>query len=310
MTAEPAPTKEAPTEDRRLTARGEERRRQIVEVATRLFAKDGYHPTSVADVVEAVGVGKGVFYWYFPSKEALLAEILRSRRRRPAAGSSATPSPASTTPSSSMERGIRTGMEWMADHRDLVTLIRFAATEERFTEGLRKGEDIAAADAAAPLARAIDEGRIPEADPDLLARSVVGVTQHLCASLIHADPDSDPTPVIDAAVRFCMGGILGAPSPSAAPELEAHPLAPERRRWRRRPGAPDRRAVGKHHDEAPAGGGFAPDGHLAVPLDRDAHLRRGRGRWRGAGIRRRRRAGRRRPRRTRWAGRPAVRPRR
>ena len=47
---------------------------------------------------------------------------------------------------------------------------------------------------------------------ELLARSVVGVTQHLCASLIHADPDSDPSPVIDAAVRFCMGGILGAPA--------------------------------------------------------------------------------------------------
>lgn len=201
------------SEDRRLTARGEERRRQIVEVATRLFAKDGYHPTSVADVVEAVGVGKGVFYWYFPSKEALLTEILRdgqrSRRRAQRDAIAGTDDPVEQ-----MERGIRSGMEWMAAHRDLVTLIRFAATEERFTAGLRKGEDVATADAAAPLRRAIDAGLIPEADPDLLARSVVGVTQHLCASLIHADPDSDPTPVIDAAVRFCMGGIL---SPTTDP---------------------------------------------------------------------------------------------
>jgi AcrR family transcriptional regulator len=208
-------TEAAPTDDRRLTARGEERRRQIIEVATRLFAKDGYHPTSVADVVEAVGVGKGVFYWYFPSKEALLAEILRSgqkSRRRVQRDAIA----GIDDPVEQMERGIRAGMEWMADHRDLVNLIRFATTEERFTEGLRKGEDIAAADAAAPLRRAIEEGRIPEADPDLLARAVVGVTQHLCASLIHADPDSDPSPIIDATVRFCMGGILGAPSTAGA----------------------------------------------------------------------------------------------
>lgn len=206
---------EVEAEDRRLTARGAERRRQIVEVATRLFAKDGYHPTSVADVVEAVGVGKGVFYWYFPSKEALLTEILRSgqkdRRRAQRDAIAGTEDPVEQ-----MERGIRAGMEWMAAHRDLVTLIRFAATEERFTEGLRKGEDVAASDAAAPLRRAIEEGRIPAADADLLARSVVGVTQHLCASLIHADPDADPTPVIDAAVRFCMGGISGAPEPSPA----------------------------------------------------------------------------------------------
>ncbi len=208
-------TEAAPSDDRRLTARGEERRRQIIEVATRLFAKDGYHPTSVADVVEAVGVGKGVFYWYFPSKEALLAEILRSgqkSRRRVQRDAIA----GIDDPVEQMERGIRAGMEWMADHRDLVNLIRFATTEERFTEGLRKGEDIAAADAAAPLRRAIEEGRIPDADADLLARAVVGVTQHLCASLIHADPDSDPTPIIDATVRFCMGGILGAPSTAGA----------------------------------------------------------------------------------------------
>jgi AcrR family transcriptional regulator len=205
----------APAEDRRLTARGEERRRQIVEVSTRLFAKDGYHPTSVADVVEAVGVGKGVFYWYFPSKEALLEEILRSgqtARRRVQRDAIA----GIDDPVEQMERGIRSGMEWMAEHRDLVTLTRFAATEERFPEGLRKGEDIAAADAAAPLRRAIEEGRIPDADPDLLARAVVGVTQHLCASLIHVDPDSDPTPIIDATGRFCLGGILGAPAATTA----------------------------------------------------------------------------------------------
>ncbi len=199
------------SEDRQLTARGEERRRQIIAVATRLFAERGYHPTSVADVVDAVGVGKGVFYWYFPSKEALLTEILRAgqtaRRRHQRDAIAGVDDPVEQ-----MERGIRSGMEWMAAHRDVMTLIRFAATEERFAPGIRKGEATAADDAAAPLARAIAEGRVPEADPDLLARSIVGVTQHLSATLIHADPDADPTPVIDAAVRFCIGGILAAPA--------------------------------------------------------------------------------------------------
>ncbi len=201
-------------DDRQLTARGEERRRQIIEVATRLFAEKGYHPTSVADVVDAVGVGKGVFYWYFPSKEALLTEILRegqkTRRRHQRDAIAGVDDPVEQ-----MELGIRSGMEWMAAHRDVMTLIRFAATEERFAPGIRKGETTAAADAAAPLARAIAEGRVPEADPELLARSVVGVTQHLSATLITAGPDADATPVIDAAVRFCLGGILAAPA--AAP---------------------------------------------------------------------------------------------
>lgn len=195
-------------DDRRLTARGEERRRQIIEVATRLFAEKGYHPTSVADVVDAVGVGKGVFYWYFSSKEALLTEILRtgqSDRRRHQRDAIV----GVDDPVEQMAVGIRAGMEWMAAHRDLVTLIRFAATEERFAPGIRKGEAVAAGDAAAPLRAAIAEGRIPEGDPDLMARAVVGVTQHLGLLIASGDGDRDPGPVIDAAVAFCIGGILG-----------------------------------------------------------------------------------------------------
>src|SRR4029079_1881953 len=63
--------------NRRLTQRGKERRRQLMEHATELFAGQGYHPTSVAEIVQGLGVGKGVFYWYFSSKEELLIEILR-----------------------------------------------------------------------------------------------------------------------------------------------------------------------------------------------------------------------------------------
>ena len=48
-----------------------------MDFAARRFAENGYHPTSVAEIVEGMGVGKGVFYWYFSSKEALLVEILR-----------------------------------------------------------------------------------------------------------------------------------------------------------------------------------------------------------------------------------------
>jgi AcrR family transcriptional regulator len=63
---------------RKLTQRGRERREQLMERAARLFADQGYHPTSVSEVVESLGVGKGVFYWYFDSKEDLFKEILSS----------------------------------------------------------------------------------------------------------------------------------------------------------------------------------------------------------------------------------------
>ncbi len=45
--------------------------------AAKRFAEQGYHPTSVSEIVTGLGVGKGVFYWYFDSKEQLFLEILR-----------------------------------------------------------------------------------------------------------------------------------------------------------------------------------------------------------------------------------------
>ena len=47
--------------------------------AARMFAERGYHPTSVSDIVESLGVGKGVFYWYFTSKDELFVDILLLR---------------------------------------------------------------------------------------------------------------------------------------------------------------------------------------------------------------------------------------
>ena len=67
--------------DRRLTRRGEERKRQLMAFAAERFADNGYHPTSVAEIVEGLGVGKGVFYWYFDSKEALFLAILDDAQR-------------------------------------------------------------------------------------------------------------------------------------------------------------------------------------------------------------------------------------
>src|SRR5437660_12921447 len=67
--------------NRRLTPRARDRRSQLMDYAARRFAENGYHPTSVAEIVQGMGVGKGVFYWYFNSKEELLSEILRDAHR-------------------------------------------------------------------------------------------------------------------------------------------------------------------------------------------------------------------------------------
>jgi AcrR family transcriptional regulator len=53
-----------------------ERRAQLLEVACRMFAADGYTGASMEAIAEAAGVTKPVLYQHFPSKHALYADLL------------------------------------------------------------------------------------------------------------------------------------------------------------------------------------------------------------------------------------------
>ncbi|NGQ94742.1 TetR/AcrR family transcriptional regulator [Brevibacillus sp. SYP-B805] len=50
-------------------------KRKIVEESVKLFETKGYSEASIQDIVDALGVTKGTFYYYFDSKEQLLMEI-------------------------------------------------------------------------------------------------------------------------------------------------------------------------------------------------------------------------------------------
>lgn len=191
--------------ERTLTPRGRERRAQIMAAATALFAQRGYHATAVADIVDAVGVGKGVFYWYFPSKDGLLEELLRAathdlrRRQDLAIGDAA-------DPLVRIELGIRATMRWFEDHRQYFTLLRFAASQERFAPVLRASHEIAIADTVRHIRDAIAAARIADRDPEMLAESVVGVIEQLTATYVMER--NDPVePVADLAVAFCLAGL-------------------------------------------------------------------------------------------------------
>ncbi len=54
-----------------------DRRNAFIAAAEYLFNEKGFENTSVDDIVDKVGVAKGLFYYYFDSKEELLAQIVQ-----------------------------------------------------------------------------------------------------------------------------------------------------------------------------------------------------------------------------------------
>lgn len=48
---------------------------KILQQSIALFEKKGFSETSIQDIVAALGVTKGTFYYYFTSKEQILMQI-------------------------------------------------------------------------------------------------------------------------------------------------------------------------------------------------------------------------------------------
>ena len=58
-----------------MTKTKEERRNEIIETAGKLFEEKGYEQTQVQDIVNEIGVAKGLFYYYFKSKDEVMEEL-------------------------------------------------------------------------------------------------------------------------------------------------------------------------------------------------------------------------------------------
>lgn len=56
-----------------------DKRRQILDAAIRVFARQGFHSTRVADIADEAGVAYGLVYHYFESKEKVLNELFSER---------------------------------------------------------------------------------------------------------------------------------------------------------------------------------------------------------------------------------------
>jgi len=183
-----------------------------MDFAAHRFAENGYHPTSVAEIVEGMGVGKGVFYWYFSSKEELFLEILaeaqRNLRRRQQQAIGHEPDPVRR-----IEVGIRATMEWLAGNRHVGSLFQFAASDERFSPYLLRGQDVAITDVARHVEEGIASGRIRGTDPVLLAHAILGVTNHLARTFL-LERDAPADEVADEAIAFCLEGLLGSRVPA------------------------------------------------------------------------------------------------
>jgi AcrR family transcriptional regulator len=163
---------------RQHTDQGRERKQQLLDAAADLFASRGYATTRIADICDAAGVAKGLFYWYFETKESLFAELVRSMRQEMRRAQAAAMDPDADAVTR-LRQGTEASVRFMAEHRAFFALLEGERNEEAIASVLREGSEVYAEDTMALIVEAQREGLVPDDhDARLLALGVLGAVSH------------------------------------------------------------------------------------------------------------------------------------
>jgi AcrR family transcriptional regulator len=164
---------DAPVEGRRHTEHGRERKQQLLDAAAALFAERGYGATRIADICRAAGVAKGLFYWYFPTKGDLFAELVRTMRLGLRRAQAAAMDPDADV-AERIAQGTEASVRFMARHAAYFALIDVERADPALTDVLSEGSDIYLDDLTSLIREGQREGALTDADPTLMAVGVLG----------------------------------------------------------------------------------------------------------------------------------------
>jgi TetR/AcrR family transcriptional regulator, cholesterol catabolism regulator len=216
----------AQPQERDAAAERSRKRAEIVIVGTETFAAVGYASTRWTEIADAVGLRQSSLYHYFDSKKHLLfvimAEAVTAFDARFHRLASARQSPAGAL-RAILEEGLRLTETEIQRNRVFVAAQGLLcakgelAREERARLAVRARVRDLEFDWATLLVRGMEQGAIPEADPRLLTRTILG----LYGSIWTWFPSSD-SPDLPSAAAFLVDRVLGAvflepqPAPDAA----------------------------------------------------------------------------------------------
>lgn len=158
----------------------EERKQEIIDVAARLFAKHGYHATSIDDLVEATGLQRGGLYYYIQGKQDLLIWI-HERFIEPLLENAREIAARQERPEVEIRLLARALLQDIAEFRDQVTvfmnewrIIEDAPEWREIREARREFEDII----AAVIRRGKEDGTFRDIDEQITMRGFLGLINY------------------------------------------------------------------------------------------------------------------------------------
>jgi TetR/AcrR family transcriptional regulator, transcriptional repressor of aconitase len=190
----------------------EGRRRQIMDAAITCFSREGFHRTTMQDIVAETGLSAGALYRYFPAKEDIVAAIAEEHHLQEA----------SALANAGSDADLRTALHRIAEatlgrltdpheqrwRRVTVQVWGEALRDERIMEVVRAGLTEPVAIIAELVRQAQRAKTVPaELDPEAFARVCAAIFQGLVLQQAW-DPELDVEACIDAAMAL-VDGLVG-----------------------------------------------------------------------------------------------------
>ena len=190
----------------------EGRRTEILAAAKKVFARKGYHATTVADIAKAAKLSYGSIYWYFDSKDALFHALMEAQGQ--ALRDHVTQAMLSTSgqrsPDAPFRAAVRTTFEFFESDRALVKLLfrDSYALGDRFEKHLFGIFEAFISDIEKIVEDAQQRGLIIEAPPRMVACSVAALVGQVAHRRLVTDDGLSAEVAADFVVSLLLNGLL------------------------------------------------------------------------------------------------------
>jgi AcrR family transcriptional regulator len=167
-------------------AQGRATRDQLIEIATQLFAEQGYEGTSIETVLTAAGVSRGALYHHFSGKDTLFEAVVESVENRVMAELTEMIRDA-TDPVASLNAAALAWIDLVGDPV-IQRIILIDAPSVLGWERWRDMDDQYAFGATRTLLQAIsDEGRLPPELVDAFTHMILSALDAIAMVIARAD---------------------------------------------------------------------------------------------------------------------------
>lgn len=190
----------------------EERRSDILSAAKKVFARKGYHATTIADIAKAAKLSYGSIYWYFDSKDALFHALMEAEGQalRDHVTDALTNTPVRGSPVAPFRAAVLTTFEFFESDRALVKLLfrdsySLGDKFEKHLFGIYEGF---IGDVEKIIEDAQQRGLIIHAPPRMVAFAVAALVGQIAHRRLVTD-DGLPAPAVaDFVVSLLLNGLL------------------------------------------------------------------------------------------------------